>query len=745
MGIPNVGSPINLKTYGTKASLHRILGCKKTMDRHNIHLKLREYVPQEGALAVEISVKLWFVLLCSYFFFPTSGRSGLLFILPYLDDLHEMKNANWAVAIHEYLISGVKAFGTAVGSSKTIFLTSCVPALGAWFLTHQLKWKPDHPQRDPPFFRWDCRGKGPELSALLRGLRRSDVYLEVNVRDERPTASRRLTASTSITSRTPPLDNYIHGILQEILTVSKEQRIIIELQNDQLQWQNDQLQRQNDQLKWQNDQLHRQNNILQSMDRRLHRLEEQFERQPQWQHPPPPEPESAMLALPPPELPTASVRSHVVAEMSSRRPVTARRTVHTRSRRSFFEWHIPELKEGKKRGQKEEGDEKNKKEEVKKRKVDEEQRKRKEEEEEAERKKEEAEDMKRKKKEEEEEEAKRKKKEEEEAERKREEEDAKRKKKEEEEEAKRKKKEEEEAERKREEEEDAKRKKKEKEEAEKKKKKEEEEVERKKEEEEEKKRKRRQISPSSLSRRVSAGTRIRRQPELYTTHFQGAKKEERRDYVAREALGMAEKDFMFNGTVEGYNNFLSFHDIRELLFARERESVVIDCYINAYLFLPREENPDLFWNFGYVGAALKGYVQSCRDDKSKEQHFEYAFGKLDRAPNEFDLIFSPMHVGTNHWALLVIHNKEKEFHVEELKRYLKGKHIDADKWPLRYPDPCPQQGSGDDCGIFTCKYMECLARRDIQDLPFSQDDMPYVRAKITVHFIKVYFNAQGRS
>ncbi|MQM22325.1 hypothetical protein Taro_055376 [Colocasia esculenta] len=218
------------------------------------------------------------------------------------------------------------------------------------------------------------------------------------------------------------------------------------------------------------------------------------------------------------------------------------------------------------------------------------------------------------------------------------------------------------------------------------------------------------------------------------------KKEERRDYVAREALGVTEKDFMFNGTVEGYKKFLWFNDIRELLFARESESVVIDCYVNAYLFLPREENLDMFWNFGYVGAALKGYVQSCRDDKSKEQHFEYAFGKLDRAPNEFGLIVSPLHVGMNHWALLVIHIKEKEFHVYdslrnkdrrdipqyELKRYLKGKHIDVDKWPLRYPDPCPQQGSGDDCGIFTCKYMECLAHRDIQDLPFSQDDMPYV-------------------
>ncbi|MQL91311.1 hypothetical protein Taro_023932 [Colocasia esculenta] len=204
-------------------------------------------------------------------------------------------------------------------------------------------------------------------------------------------------------------------------------------------------------------------------------------------------------------------------------------------------------------------------------------------------------------------------------------------------------------------------------------------------------------------------------------------------------------DLMFNGTLEGYENFLSFKDIRDLLFARESESVIIDCYINTCLFHPRKEKPDIFLNFGYLGAALKGYVQSCRDDKSMKQHFDYSFRKLDRAPTEFDLLFSPMHVGTNHWALLVIHIKEKEFHVEELKRYMKGNHIHSENWSLRYPDPCPQQGSGDDCAIFTCKYMECLARRDIQDFPFSQDDMPNVRAKFALHFIKAYINVQKRS
>ncbi|MQL82637.1 hypothetical protein Taro_015101 [Colocasia esculenta] len=114
---------------------------------------------------------------------------------------------------------------------------------------------------------------------------------------------------------------------------------------------------------------------------------------------------------------------------------------------------------------------------------------------------------------------------------------------------------------------------------------------------------------------------------------------------------------MFGGTLEGYDNFLSFKDIRDLLFARESESVIIDYYVNTCLFLPRQENPDIFKTFGYLGAALKGYV-------------------------------------------------------EELRRYMKGKHIDAENWSLRYPDPCPQQGSRDDCAIFTYKYMECLARRD---------------------------------
>ncbi|MQL89245.1 hypothetical protein Taro_021816 [Colocasia esculenta] len=445
MGIPHHSSPINLKADGTKASLRRILGSKQKMDRHNVLRKLTEYVPQEGELAVEISVKLWFALLCSCFFFPTSGRSELLSILAYLDDLHEMKSVNWATAIHEYLISAMR----------------------------------------------QCHEHVKAAGRPIKGLATID---DIHVHH----------------FRNPPSDKHVLGILQELLRVSKQWREVMELQ-------------------------------------------------------------SGLLHL----SPTATGAPY---------------SFSTITRRSKDKYPTPRKEAG-------EAEKKRNEEEHKRKEVEEQKRKRNEEDEE--------------------------------------------------------------------------------------KRKEEEEEKKRKEAEAEKNRKRHHISPSSLSRRVAAGMRKRRQPEIYTVC-----------------------DLMFGGTLEGYDNFLSFKDIWDLLFVGQSESVITDCYVNTCLFLPRQENPQIFKTFGYLGVALKGYVQSCKDDKSKQQHFDYSFKTLDCAPTELELLFSPMHVGTNHWALLVINIKEKEFHVydslrnkdrldipkyvEELRRYMKDKHIDAENWLLRYPDPCPQ-------------------------------------------------------
>ncbi|MQL71844.1 hypothetical protein Taro_004157 [Colocasia esculenta] len=56
--------------------------------------------------------------------------------------------------------------------------------------------------------------------------------------------------------------------------------------------------------------------------------------------------------------------------------------------------------------------------------------------------------------------------------------------------------------------------------------------------------------------------------------------------------------------------------------------------------------------------------------------------------------------------------------------------LDTTKWLVVVPSPCPQQGAGDDCALFVCKYMECLSQKNIIGFPFSQADMDIFRGKL---------------
>ncbi|MQL82172.1 hypothetical protein Taro_014643, partial [Colocasia esculenta] len=47
------------------------------------------------------------------------------------------------------------------------------------------------------------------------------------------------------------------------------------------------------------------------------------------------------------------------------------------------------------------------------------------------------------------------------------------------------------------------------------------------------------------------------------------------------------------------------------------------------------------------------------------------------------------------------------------------------------------QGAGDDCALFVCKYMECLSKKNIIDLSFSQADMDLIRGKLACAIIEV--------
>ncbi|MQM07141.1 hypothetical protein Taro_039978 [Colocasia esculenta] len=58
------------------------------------------------------------------------------------------------------------------------------------------------------------------------------------------------------------------------------------------------------------------------------------------------------------------------------------------------------------------------------------------------------------------------------------------------------------------------------------------------------------------------------------------------------------------------------------------------------------------------------------------------------------------------------------------------------QWPIVVPTTCPQQGAGDDCALFVCKYMECLSKKNVIGLPFSQADMDFIRGKLASAIIQ---------
>lgn len=124
-------------------------------------------------------------------------------------------------------------------------------------------------------------------------------------------------------------------------------------------------------------------------------------------------------------------------------------------------------------------------------------------------------------------------------------------------------------------------------------------------------------------------------------------------------ISLSFSETLFSAQLEGYDNHMTFKDVRELLFAEETESAVIDCFAQLYLLRPRRQNPARFKRFEYLGAGLKGYLQAS----PKLEYLQHAFRKLHNPISAVELFLSPMHVGTNHWALLVISVKEQEFRV----------------------------------------------------------------------------------
>lgn len=123
---------------------------------------------------------------------------------------------------------------------------------------------------------------------------------------------------------------------------------------------------------------------------------------------------------------------------------------------------------------------------------------------------------------------------------------------------------------------------------------------------------------------------------------------------------------MFPTPLHGHECHITTFDVNELLFGRQTESAVIDTFVQMYLLRRREKKPNLFRNFEVLPAALKGYTQAGQ--AGSDEYVDYAFNSLKRPFDQVEKFFSPMHVGTCHWALLVIDMTSKRFQVYDSLR-----------------------------------------------------------------------------
>lgn len=114
-----------------------------------------------------------------------------------------------------------------------------------------------------------------------------------------------------------------------------------------------------------------------------------------------------------------------------------------------------------------------------------------------------------------------------------------------------------------------------------------------------------------------------------------------------------------------------------------------------------------------------------------------------------DVILIPVNHGNVHWTLAAINFKKKRIEsydsmgvyrdnvYKKLRYYLQEEHMDKKKrpfdftgWVDHYDEDTPQQENGFDCGVFTCQFMESLSR-GVDEFAFDQDDMPYIRDRMT--------------
>ncbi|KAI1309979.1 SUMO1 sentrin specific peptidase 1 [Mortierella claussenii] len=196
--------------------------------------------------------------------------------------------------------------------------------------------------------------------------------------------------------------------------------------------------------------------------------------------------------------------------------------------------------------------------------------------------------------------------------------------------------------------------------------------------------------------------------------------------------------------VEGFNVSLLKKDIHTLRPGQWLNDEVINFYGSLIMTRSKESTTlpkvHVFSTFFYKTLSESGYDKVRRWTK-KVKLFE------------MDYVLIPIHRSGNHWTTAVIDMKNKRVEYYDsllgnnpkcfliLRDYLESESQDKLKKPFDFqgwendcPKEIPTQRNGFDCGVFTCTFIE-FKSRGADDFGFSQDNMPYLRKKITLNII----------
>eukprot|EP00794_Sanderia_malayensis_P003544 gene3544-4047_t len=222
---------------------------------------------------------------------------------------------------------------------------------------------------------------------------------------------------------------------------------------------------------------------------------------------------------------------------------------------------------------------------------------------------------------------------------------------------------------------------------------------------------------------------------------------------------------MSDTLVEAFNMSIKRHDVSTLADSNWLNDEVVNFYFN--LLYERSKQPGylkmhFFNSFFYPKLLRTGYSGVKRWTK-----------KVDIF--SVDIVVLPVHLGM-HWCLasesesesesdsylhafsscvsastaIDMRNKQIVYYdslkgdnvqcISALRNYIMEEHKDKKKsslnineWSEILPKNIPEQLNGCDCGVFACKYAECLTRGS--ELNFTQNDMPYFRRRFIYEIV----------